>query len=92
MPAHRKRFCLHGHDTEVCGRLDTGQCKACRNEFFRRYRQRPKVRALARIYKRAQRLRDKVAFVEAREAEGRALLGPPPVSWVYPDTRHTTKR
>lgn len=84
MPAHRKRFCINGHDTEQCGRLESGQCKACRNEFFRQYRKRPKVRALNTIYKRAQRIRDKVAYVEACQSETSLLInGRQKVTWVW---------
>jgi hypothetical protein len=86
MPAHRKRFCPKGHDKNVVGRTSTYRCKECARETYLKYFKSPRRKALNKIYKRAQRLRNKIAKVDSlsrTEQTKSALNSYPRVNPIY---------
>lgn len=64
-----RRFCKHGHDTDICGRLEHGRgCKACTAERAIEPERRAKQNRQA-AERRAKILADPVRAAELREKE-----------------------
>lgn len=72
MPAHRKQFCLRGHDTHLVGRTK-GACNSCNKERKTSWRKTENGKASHRRYYAKNREHLREAMYEARAARSELI-------------------